>query len=515
MVRYVKAVLRSYIEVKKSRGRLSNDISLKLNYLEQQVCQQYLQPSSYKVPQYAESFHAVRAEYRLPPSRVLPSSTITPLSPTISRLSSQQRRSPPRSPRRSTERRTSTSSAALPPEFQVRPAPAPEDELPPPPYARQDPEPDSTRLLQERLAAEASANLPPDTRLVFPTSPRRASHAGTGISRPTSQMGQGSTAGDSPARRSTQTPPTTSSPANENRSRRSSNRPISPPHPPEDDEIARAYEENALEEAKRASILAEQERKELEEAMSLSLAEPMPEAGPSQWESLAPTRTPGPRRVVSDISGSSFTAGPSRPGPSLLDSDDQMEGFKPLVPQKTGAVMQSRNPFLSASENTTPPRDQAGSSRTLFTGRALPPLPVSSQLHPAQQAELPEKQRHDMGLIPEYPSQPEQSSSHLPVQATLEPPHISDNTDLFSADNQNTAQQDGGDPLHSLSYYSTVFLIDDAPSMAGEPWNKAKSAFTQVAETAMKYAEDGIDVYFTNSKRVGRELKVSWTPGGS
>lgn len=35
--RYAKAVLRSYIEVKRSRGRLANDISLKLNVLEQQV----------------------------------------------------------------------------------------------------------------------------------------------------------------------------------------------------------------------------------------------------------------------------------------------------------------------------------------------------------------------------------------------------------------------------------------------------------------------------------------------
>jgi hypothetical protein len=34
---YVKAVIRSYVEVKKARGRMANEISLKLNYIEQEV----------------------------------------------------------------------------------------------------------------------------------------------------------------------------------------------------------------------------------------------------------------------------------------------------------------------------------------------------------------------------------------------------------------------------------------------------------------------------------------------
>jgi hypothetical protein len=43
--------------------------------------------------------------------------------------------------------------------------------------------------------------------------------------------------------------------------------------------------------------------------------------------------------------------------------------------------------------------------------------------------------------------------------------------------------------------------------MAGERWESAKKALMGVAEVAAGYDEDGIDIYFLNSKRVGRELK--------
>jgi hypothetical protein len=94
-------------------------------------------------------------------------------------------------------------------------------------------------------------------------------------------------------------------------------------------------------------------------------------------------------------------------------------------------------------------------------------------------------------------------------------PEASDSTSdpaeypLVSADDAAATATDVDDPLHALEYYQTVFIIDDVPSIAGEAWQVATQIFSQVAHTAMKYSAEGIDVYFTNSKRVGRELRVS------
>jgi len=48
--------------------------------------------------------------------------------------------------------------------------------------------------------------------------------------------------------------------------------------------------------------------------------------------------------------------------------------------------------------------------------------------------------------------------------------------------------------------------VDDSASMAGERWEQARTALMGVAKMAAMY---GVDVYFLNSKRVGKELKVS------
>ena len=58
-----------------------------------------------------------------------------------------------------------------------------------------------------------------------------------------------------------------------------------------------------------------------------------------------------------------------------------------------------------------------------------------------------------------------------------------------------------------LRDFTTVFLIDDSSSMVGERWDTAKSAVTGVVEVAAKYDEDGVSVYFVNSKRSGREIR--------
>ncbi|CAE6366257.1 unnamed protein product [Rhizoctonia solani] len=54
--------------------------------------------------------------------------------------------------------------------------------------------------------------------------------------------------------------------------------------------------------------------------------------------------------------------------------------------------------------------------------------------------------------------------------------------------------------LELLKEYDTVFLIDDSGSMAGGLWAQAGRALAGVATVASQYDDDGIDIYFLNSK---------------
>jgi hypothetical protein len=51
--------------------------------------------------------------------------------------------------------------------------------------------------------------------------------------------------------------------------------------------------------------------------------------------------------------------------------------------------------------------------------------------------------------------------------------------------------------------------VDDSSSMAGQSWAQAREALMGVAETAAQYDDQGVDIYFINSKRVGKELRAS------
>jgi hypothetical protein len=51
--------------------------------------------------------------------------------------------------------------------------------------------------------------------------------------------------------------------------------------------------------------------------------------------------------------------------------------------------------------------------------------------------------------------------------------------------------------------------VDDGPSMAGQSWAQAREALMGIAETAAQYDDQGVDIYFINSKRVGKELRAS------
>lgn len=295
-----------------------------------------------------------------------------------------------------------------------------ESELPPPPYAANDPEPDSTRILQERLAAEAEASGRISSESSRPAGP--ASPAVTG-------------------RRSSE------------RLRRTSS--VSQPSPPAaDDNVTRqAIEESELSEAQRMSLQAERERIELAEAIRRSLSEATPERLPAVSEETDFGPAPSVSRPAAGASSP-----PALPERRPVSANGMTGAFadlailQPDIAQSSASrpSMQSKNPFLSPQDPTT--RESPGSSRTAYLAE------------PAEQ-------------IYDPPPGP--------------PPGVSE------------------DPLATLRSFDTVFLVDDGSTMTGERWEQAKTALMDVAEVAAKYSSRGVDVYFVNSKRVGKELHDS------
>lgn len=620
--------------------------------------------------------------------------------------------------------RVTSAAASVPtrrPTTTTRPDTGDDEEPPPPPYARTDPEPEQTRMLEARLAAEAeSAGTttydPPPT--APPSTSRRASQPASISQQPQTVY------------------PTSPSSRRENET---------PQRIPSDPELRRIWEDSQFEEAKRLSIAAAREQKDLEEAMALSLAEAEGSAsGPSNRTGL--TEDNGQRGASSYIPASSSTdygggtgiaagqdsvegsngisadlAGLDMSGDyeyrqheenlrqermeqerqqqeqhqqdqnpfhqpshipanyqntSLLDDNDDLPLAVPLTPMKTGAVLQSKNPFLSPSDpeaesplqrlpqasaafgtpasstpqpsgsfttpsqqHLSPPqsptsatrrvssqslRDSPGSAHTSFylndgtntsprAPKPLPPPPGPGGIQPGtfgsprtpqfldqsqsstsspqqperyapppgpppahlripthptviqessagQQAGTPLKQYSSSPQIhtldnqainpSQYPSRaPTATQPPLPPRReTVQSPQQGTPSGYFAAPGQNIMSptsvdsapssqngpprlpvrpglRNGEDPLELLKSYDTVFLsecfhtwtkqvtltctVDDSASMAGERWEQAKTAITEVAEIAAEYDDDGIDVYFLNSKRVGKELKVS------
>jgi hypothetical protein len=315
-----------------------------------------------------------------------------------------------------------------------RPAPQavnPEDseEPPPPPYASEDPEPDATRDLQVRLAAEAQAagnlNLP-EASARNETEHENSEGQGNNNAqngesgRPSQSTPTTVVHAPPPGPPPTHSPPAGPPPASSiqrQESRRSEHHPSTPPTDPEE---ARILEESQLEEVMRISRASERERLELEEAMRLSLAES--EATPSNSNSnpntnfnsnnnnnddygvfegnedhdssgpssrrissynpasqlegnhrraASDTYSHNPRPVEEATSGMDHltipdtwqAGGASSSHGNLMDDDFGSIDFKQpaLAPQRTGAVLQSKNPFLSPGERETD-QQQASSS---------------------------------------------------------------------------------------------------------------------------------------------------------
>ncbi|WVQ96019.1 hypothetical protein IAU59_003119 [Kwoniella sp. CBS 9459] len=602
---YVKAVLRSYVYFKAERHKTKAEISYKLEMLEREF------------PQHASSYRAIRQEYGLPASRVLPAPRVVS---DTSALRRTQTSTTPSRPAANTITRThttvGTTSTAGSSTTAIRQQS--EDDPPPPPYTSQDPEPEATRTLQERLAMEAEA-----AGSINPDSPRTSTSHNRASSSATDQH----------------TPPATAPPhlaaSISSSTNQTSQSPEQPARPPSDPEMARIWEESQFEEAKRASIAAQREQEELEEAMRISLAEAesqgqgtfqgeSAEAGPSSHPAIQPSQdsqshagstTQGTqhqsdmRDLISGMEDMvvpgqwqdpalanpastlpSNSTSKQQAGNNFLDRDDELPAFGqvPLTPQKTGFVLKSKNPFLSPTErehlaaeqeddpnyfDATPgsidggrsaqdsmqtmgftdrPRmpSNAGSSHTYYA----PPSQISSDQHPAQPG--PDTFAPPPGPPPGHlrttPTQTTSPSSR-PLPATpkdqarradpMSPPLESPQTRPIQSYYPNVpyAQSQPGpalrqasiasmngppptlpprpksfvppagkeDALEMLREFDTVFLVDDSTSMAGDRWSQARQALMEVAEIAARYDENGVDIYFLNSKRVGKELKAA------
>ncbi|KAG9036861.1 hypothetical protein FRB95_007706 [Tulasnella sp. JGI-2019a] len=58
-----------------------------------------------------------------------------------------------------------------------------------------------------------------------------------------------------------------------------------------------------------------------------------------------------------------------------------------------------------------------------------------------------------------------------------------------------------------LKFYDSVFLVDDSGSMEGSRWTEAKASLIAVADEAMRFDTDGIELLFFNSKLRKNNIK--------
>ena len=381
----------------------------------------------------------------------------------------------------------------------------PEEEgAPPPPYAAADPSPEATRLLQERLAAEAEAQNQIAAQDPMPPAASGAAGAGAASAQPVTVH------------------PVQSG----------SEREMSIDSAPSDVDLRRVWEESQIDEAERRSRAAERERLELEEALRLSMAdvpgssggfedpagfgigqdssnhtgtnvggvtssfdnlnmnhdyrpdvkEPFLQpsqtnnaapAAPSGWGTHTPVPNPGPQTAV-----------------NLLDDGDMMSSAPTLIPTRTGPAIGSKNPFLSGAE-----QDEAQSTSNNLSVPSSPQTPLARQVSGALATPSPRQSFHESpgsnrttysvapGSSPvprALPHPPTSSAVTIPTPQTFAPPSTPPPPHLRVATGgvtipplpprRDTAatptgpappvivHQSGEDPLEMLREYDTVFL---------------------------------------------------------
>ncbi|KAG8773475.1 hypothetical protein FRC12_002517 [Ceratobasidium sp. 428] len=78
----------------------------------------------------------------------------------------------------------------------------------------------------------------------------------------------------------------------------------------------------------------------------------------------------------------------------------------------------------------------------------------------------------------------------------------------FKSSSSGTRELERENALSQLSRYDTQFLIDDSRSMRGSRWNEAKGALAGLARTALKYDDDGVEIFFLNAVDAGKTVKT-------
>jgi len=89
------------------------------------------------------------------------------------------------------------------------------------------------------------------------------------------------------------------------------------------------------------------------------------------------------------------------------------------------------------------------------------------------------------------------SHGHVQAQAPVTNPSAAPAANSLTMATEN--------PLRALSRYDVVFLIDDSGSMV-DLWVEARDALMGIVKASIEFDEDGLDVYFLNSNKIGENL---------
>ncbi|GAB1523706.1 hypothetical protein RhiTH_006856 [Rhizoctonia solani] len=157
----------------------------------------------------------------------------------------------------------------------------------------------------------------------------------------------------------------------------------------------------------------------------------------------------------------------------------------------SGAPTRRHSTFGSGSPQTPSPHRRAASS-------------ASHTIQAAHRANNIASQRNSpMPLGHNIASQPPAYSS-VPETIIEAPPRMNN---IRTTGAENALELLKLSFIELLKEYDTVFLIDDSGSMAGGLWTQAGRALAGVATVASQYDDDGIDIYFLNSREFAQNVR--------
>ncbi|EJT45159.1 hypothetical protein A1Q1_06476 [Trichosporon asahii var. asahii CBS 2479] len=183
-----------------------------------------------------------------------------------------------------------------------------------------------------------------------------------------------------------------------------------------------------------------------------------------------------------DAHGLTINTSPrSGTAPSLSSAGATVAGLTP----STGSHSPSGFPFPVAVPSGLPPSPRPTSE--ISPARNLPPIPQSRSAENLPQGPPP-------------PVPPRSNLSHTP-SASYSSQHSQPLPQPPTQNNHSAAAAAGA--LELLRAYDTVFLVDDSGALRDENWEAAAHLLCNLVEMA----PEGLDVYFLNSKRIGKALK--------